>query len=57
VAEDESALPAAIAAARGGAVRAVPGAAPPAFLDRLRGFVLGESVRAGRAGADTLTNR
>jgi UDP-N-acetylglucosamine transferase subunit ALG13 len=41
VAEDESALPAAIAAARGGAVRAVPGAAPPAFLDRLRAFVLG----------------
>jgi exopolysaccharide biosynthesis glucuronosyltransferase PssE len=42
VAGDEAALPALIAAARGGkgVVRAVPGAAPPAFLDRLRAFVL-----------------
>ena len=42
VAEDETALPACIAAARGAGagVRAVPGTAPPAFLDRLRTFLL-----------------
>ena len=41
VAEDETALPARIAAARAASgVRAVPGTAPPAFLDRLRAFVL-----------------
>ena len=40
VAEDETALPARIAAARGTGAGAVPAAAPPAFLDRLRSFVL-----------------
>jgi UDP-N-acetylglucosamine transferase subunit ALG13 len=43
VAEDETALPARIAAARAAAdgVQAVPGTAPAEFLGRLRAFVLG----------------
>jgi UDP-N-acetylglucosamine transferase subunit ALG13 len=41
VAADEAALPATIAAARAAHIRAVPSAAPPDFLGRLRSFVLG----------------